>query len=302
MIPSRIIRYGLTLGALAMAGCSEAPFKGEPQPAPNPPLYEIISRSGEVEGWMLGTIHALPDGLEWRTDAIDRVVERADFVIVEVANLQDSAALAATFAQLATTPGQTDLTQRVSDEYRYPLYELVAKSAYSDHDFTSTETWAAALMLARTQATGDPANGVDKAIIRDFSDRSVIELEGAYDQLRIFDRLAEDDQRVLLEGVVIEAADTDSNPAKLNDAWLIGDEAVLEEVTSTGIMADPELQQALIIDRNTDWAAQLEIALAQAPRPLIAVGAGHLVGAHSLNSMLEARGYTVRRIAQNSLP
>ncbi len=302
MIVQRAKIYGCFLGALALAGCSEAPFGGEPQPDPNPPLYEITNASGEIEGWMLGTIHALPDGLRWRTDAIESVIERADFAIVEVANLDDSTAIAATFAQLATTPRQPALSERVNSDLKAPLYELVAKSDYAEYDFSSTETWAAALMLARTQSTGDPANGVDRAIINDFSDRGVTELEGALGQLRIFDGLAEDDQRVLLEGVVIEASDPDSNPAQLRNAWLTGEETFLEEATRTGIMEDPEIHAALIVSRNSDWSDRLERTLKAAPRPLIAVGAGHLVGDDSLNVMLEKRGYTVRRIEQIPLP
>ncbi|MCK0128432.1 TraB/GumN family protein [Erythrobacter sp. F6033] len=300
---TRLLRVcGLTLGALAIAGCSEASVDNEPQPSPNPPLYEISNANGEVEGWMLGTIHALPGGVEWRTNAIDDAVENADFVIVEVANLDDRPALAKTFSILASSTGHAPLNDRINPDLRYQLRELVAKSDYSDHDFSSTETWGAALMLARTQSTGDPANGVDRAIIRDFSGREVIELEGALGQLRIFDRLAEDDQRVLLEGVVIEASDPDANPAQLREAWLSGDDTVLEQATRTGIMADPDLHKALILDRNLAWAEQLELALAKPEKPLIAVGAGHLVGDDSLNTMLKARGFTVTRIEQNTLP
>ncbi|TRD09898.1 TraB/GumN family protein [Erythrobacter insulae] len=302
MTPRLIKQFGTLLGALAIAGCSEAPFKGEPQPAPNPLLYEITNSNGDVEGWMLGTIHALPDDVEWRTKEIDNIISQADLAVVEVANLDDSDAVAATFARLAASPGHPELTQRVDDELRLPLYELIAISDYSDHDFSSTETWAAALMLARTQATGNPQNGVDRAIIRDFSARNITELEGAFDQLRIFDTLKEADQRVLLEGVVIEAKDPASSPEKLRKAWLSGDENVLASATKSGIMADPELYQALIVRRNQDWAERLEGILARTPKPLIAVGAGHLVGTDSLTSMLETRGYSVRRIAQNSLP
>ncbi|MBV7259947.1 TraB/GumN family protein [Erythrobacter crassostreae] len=300
----RLLRVcGLTLGALAIAGCSESSLDNEPQTPPNPPLYEISNADGDVEGWMLGTIHALPDGVEWRTDAIEGVIDRADFAIVEVANLNDSTAISSVFTVLAvTSQQQPELPERVNEELKTPLYELIAKSDYSDYDFSATETWAAALMLARTQSTGDPANGVDRAIISDFADRSVIELEGALNQLRIFDGLDEEDQRALLEGVVTASIDEESDPAQLRNAWLTGDNSVLEEATRTGIMADPELHQALIQDRNEDWAEKIEVTLAKPAKPLIAVGAGHLVGANSLNSMLEARGFTVRRIEQIPLP
>ena len=57
-----------------------------------------------------------------------------------------------------------------------------------------------------------------------------------------------------------------------------------------------ELVQVLLRDRNADWAAQIENLLSARDKPLIAVGAGHLLGDHGLPALLEARGYTVRRI------
>ena len=39
-----------------------------------------------------------------------------------------------------------------------------------------------------------------------------------------------------------------------------------------------------------------EILLKQTPRPLVGVGAAHLVGPDGLAALLEQRGYTVRRL------
>jgi hypothetical protein len=151
-------------------------------------------------------------------------------------------------------------------------------------------------MLAQVDAEGSPENGVDRALIRDFAGRDVREFEGAADQLVIFDRLPERDQRDLLEGVVREASDENADRGRLRRAWLSGDIAVLEEATNTGIMADPELRAALLVDRNTRWLALLAGELRAPERPLVAVGAAHLVGPDGLPAMLEARGYIVRRV------
>ena len=62
------------------------------------------------------------------------------------------------------------------------------------------------------------------------------------------------------------------------------------------ILADPELAQVLLYDRNRSWAAQIENLLSASERPLIAVGAGHLLGERGLPALLESRGYTVSRL------
>ncbi|GMN01526.1 TraB/GumN family protein [Erythrobacter sp. MTPC3] len=296
MTPAVRASFAALLGVLALAGCSEAPQDG-PVDA-DPLLYEIIGTDGAVEGWMLGTIHSLPDGIRWRTPAITQAIDDADYLIVEVAALEDGEAIARTFAQLATTPGQAQLAERIDPALHGELDALIDRSSYSAEDFSATETWAAALMLARVEATGEPANGVDRAIIRDFTGRQVREFEGATMQLGIFDSLPEADQRDLLEGVLREVETLRNRPDRLHSAWLSGDTSVLEEATRTGIMADPELHTALIVERNFRWAEMLQDDLKAAPRPLIAVGTGHLVGPDSLAVLLEKRGYKVERVTQ----
>ena len=75
-----------------------------------------------------------------------------------------------------------------------------------------------------------------------------------------------------------------------------GDTDLLIELTRRGILADPELAQVLLYDRNRSWAAQIENLLSASERPLIAVGAGHLLGERGLPALLESRGYTVSRL------
>ncbi len=287
---------GLLAGlmALMVAACSDAPRDPASGTAPSPLLYEVMSADGATEAWLFGTIHALPDGTEWRTDAIETAVENADLLVVEIAGLDNQRVMVDTFMTLSRTPGQPDIGTRVDPDVRPMLFDLIERAGYSPHDFASVETWAAALMLAQVNATGDPANGVDRALLKDFQGRDIREFEGAEVQLGIFDKLPEADQRDLLAGVLEESQADD--PAKLRKAWLAGDEAVLIEATNTGIMADPELRAAILTDRNDAWIGQLMPMLEQAGIPLVAVGTAHLVGTEGLPAQLEARGYTVRRI------
>lgn len=282
---------------LLLAGCSDAPGEaGADGPPPNPLFYEIANADGAVEGWMLGTIHALPDGSEWRTPQIDRVIDRADLLIVEIAALNDSAATARTFADLATTQGLPPLDQRVPADLAAPLAELMERGDLAPGRFTTTETWAAAIALAQIDAKGDPANGVDRALIADFTGRPLRELEGVAAQLAIFDRLPEAAQRAMLAAVVRGSEEARRDPARLQRAWLAGDAATIEASTNEGFLAEPALREALLTGRNRRWAAAIAPMLQRSPRPLIAVGTAHLVGPDGLAAMLEAQGYRVRRL------
>jgi len=286
----------LAVAILALAGCNSEPR--EPDPGTNPLLYEIANGSGEVEGWMLGTIHALPNDVAWRTHAIDRVIDDADLLIVEVANLDDSQAIASVVAELSISSDLPALPLRVPPSQRPALLDMIERSPVTVDQLANTETWAAALALAQVDAQGDPENGVDRIVIREFDNREVLELEGAVAQLTIFDNLAEDDQRDLLTGVLEESQLARDNPGRLRKAWLKGDVATLEQATTTGIMADSELREALLIGRNRRWTGKLAGLLQAQEKPLVAVGAAHLVGPDSVPAMLTERGYTVTPISR----
>ena len=268
----------------------------EDAPAADPLFYEIANADGEVEGWMLGTIHALPDGIDWRTPAIERATQDADLLLVEVAELDNRTEIALTFGGLDTTEGLGPLENRIAPALRAPLGEIVARSDFPANSFANTESWAAAIMLSQVEPYGSAANGVDRALIRAFATRDVRGFETAAGQLGVFDTLPEQDQRDLLEGTIREWHEAQDNPGRLTRAWIAGDAAVLEAATTQGIMADPELREALLVGRNRQWLPALFAALDRPERPLVAVGTAHLLGPDGLAAMLEGAGYIVRRV------
>jgi len=283
---------------LGLAGCSDAPgHGGGDAPPADPLLYEIAAADGTVEGWLLGTIHALPDRTDWRTPAIGRVIDAADLLVVEINSLEGRERGPSVYSSLARSPGQPPLSERLPPDLHPRLFAMMERGDLSDESFAAEETWAAALALARVDAAGDPANGVDRALIEDFAGRPVRELEGLRGQLSIFDRLPETQQRAMLAAVVRESDATRRDPERLQRAWLAGDAATIEASTREGILADPALREALLVGRNRRWAAALRPLLAEAPRPLIAVGTAHLVGADGLAGLLEAQGYRLRRLS-----
>ncbi len=285
--------------ALALALAGRSPTGQQPtsdSPSPSPALFVIADPQGMARGWLFGTIHALPDGTPWRSAAIGEAADQADSLVVEVANLDDHAVVSQTFSQLGTSPDLPLLAARVPPAHQQRLAELVEAAGLTAAQQRRTESWAAALMLARVATEGDPAHGADRALIRDFAGRRVDELEGAAGQLAIFDTLPETAQRAMLTAV-IEGSDPVQahEAARLRRAWLVGDLAVIEAASRSGMMADPSLRDALLTQRNRAWMVQIVTMLESPGRPLIAVGAAHLTGPDGLIELLEARGYRVTR-------
>lgn len=283
--------------ALLVSACGTDPVTQEAEGQEGaPPLWEIVGDDERVEGWLFGTVHALPDNVRWGSPMLDSVLSDADTLVVEVATLDDGVALSELFSQMAIDPAGPPLESRVDTKLRPHYQELLTKAKVRRDHFDTLESWAAALSLANVAQSAKTENGVDRALIARFDKREIIELEGAKAQLDIFDRLPEKEQRDLLNAVIAESRDSAMESGSLAETWRSGDLDELSALSRRGILSDPELYEALLAARNRNWTGQIENLLSANERPFIAVGAGHVVGPDGLPAMLETRGLTVRRI------
>ena len=147
-------------------------------------------------------------------------------------------------------------------------------------------------MLAGAARVGDPANGVDRALIDDA--QQVLALESIAGQLRLFDALPAQAQSALLAATAREAQ-ADRGEETLR-AWLTGDTARLAALDDGTLLADPALREALLAGRNRRWLPVVMQAIKDGRRPLVAVGAAHLPGTDGLIALLEGQGMALRRI------
>ena len=275
------------LAVAALAGCSQQAQEARPA------LWRVEDPQGQA-GWLFGTIHSAPQPVDWETPAIGQALSQAEEIVVEVGNLADEAQVSATFASLARGPAQPPLSQRLAPADRPALAALLKKAGYREGDFTAMDTWAAALTLANAGEDQDAArNGIDRAVLEKASGRKVIELEGAKEQLGLFDALPEREQRDLLREVAREAAQEDRD---ITRTWRAGDMAAIEKETRTGLLADPELREVLFTGRNRRWTARIGVEVRAGHKPFVAVGAAHMAGPEGLPAMLAKAGFKVTRV------
>ncbi len=280
-------RIAVLLLALLVAACSPAPD------AASPALWRVDGPGGQ-RGWLFGTIHALDRPALWRSAKVGAALDEADLIVVEIA---DQSTIPAAFARRSRSPGLPPLSARIDPTLRPALMALLAQAKAKERDFAETETWAAALSLARAGSGElDPEHGIDRAVIAAASNRPVIELEGADGQLAVFDTLPEREQRDLLEIVLRDAGSLEPRNGGLAAAWRKGDMATIERETRRGLLADPELRDALFTQRNRRWADRIAAMMAGGHRPFVAVGGAHMAGAEGLPVLLEAKGLRVTRV------
>lgn len=274
--------------ALLLAGCGEAP-----EPA-TPALWQVSGPEG-AHGYLFGTIHALDEGTEWRSPAIARAFADADTLVVEVAGIADREASAKVWRLLATTRGLPPLSRRVPQQDAATVRTALERIGLAEREFADTETWAAALTLADL-ANDEDGEGLDLQLLRERSGKRVAELEGVARQLSLFDRLPPAEQSDLLVAVARGMVSDPDGPQRLARLWRTGDIDAIAAETHKGMLADPELREALLVVRNRAWAERIDALLEGGSTPFVAVGAAHLAGSDGLPELLQAKGYKVRRI------
>ncbi len=277
--------------ALLLAACQQ-------KEKANPALWQVDGPNGQ-RAWLLGTIHALPDPITLDSPAFNRATSEATSLVVEVAALEDDKRTALAFHKLSAVASAPPIAARADPQDRPALVRLMREASLADDRFNQMETWAAALALSQAISArrgDDSGNGADRLVLQKMKRKPLAEFEGAERQLGIFDRLPEAEQRDLLAAVIRSAPAARDDTRRLQQAWLRGDVETLEALDHQGLLADPELRDALLVQRNAAWTKALLQRLQGGDRPLVAVGALHLVGKDGLVARLQAQGFRVTRL------
>src|ERR1043166_1518461 len=80
------------LAVLLLAACA-------PQQRAHPALWQVRGPNG-AQGWLFGTVHVLPAGLDWQTPALDRALDHAGLLVFEIDPRSDPAAARRVFLRL----------------------------------------------------------------------------------------------------------------------------------------------------------------------------------------------------------
>tara|TARA_R110000824_G_scaffold47728_1_gene135548 strand:+ start:3466 stop:4380 length:915 start_codon:yes stop_codon:yes gene_type:complete len=302
----RIIISILSLFAsLLLTACNNAPDPATLNTVKigTPALWKVSGTQPGQTGvaYMFGTIHILPDDVQWRTPALEAAVADSDSLVIEVLGLEDTQNAAKIFSRLAVSPGQEHLDERIDPALRDHLDRIIDASNISEHTLNRMETWAAALSLASSQTKGlglNSSGGVEKKLTEQFekAGKPVEALETIELQLGYFDKLPEEQQRQMLTSVVEESEDAREAFEHLFNAWMTGNIEQIVALSDSGILTDPRTRQYLLVARNLDWAEQLDKRLQRPGTSLVAVGAAHLAGPDAVQATLAKRGYKIEKI------
>lgn len=288
--------------ALGLAGLLiAAPAAAKSPQSARPALWEVSDSDTTI--YLFGTIHLLPEHFQWRTAKFDEAVQSSKQLIVEtIVDEKNPGAIMSAMASLAfNTPNLPPLIDRVSPDKRAALAAAVKKSGFPPQAFDRMETWAAAFILLGNQYRDMKLKGVEgvEAVLRNSfttEGKPIGELETNLQQFGFFDTLPEKAQAALLEGAIDDSKAADAEFTGMLSAWSKGDVKAIARTFDRDLAGSPELEQALIRQRNSNWKSWIEQRMREPGAIMIAVGAGHLAGHESVIAMLAKDGYRVRRV------
>lgn len=267
-----------------------------PATGPGPALWVV--RDADSTLYLFGTVHVLRPTTGWGSARVDAAFDSASEVWFEIANPDDQAAMLAVVQQHGLDPARPLSSLLTADEIaRLDAAARVLNASAAQLD--PFRPWLAALTLQAApllKAGYDAQSGVElilkaRAVAAGKPTRG---FETIDEQVRILATLPEAVQMSLLRASL---EDFDEGAAILDsmvESWADGDvEALARVVVDEMQVETPEVYEALLVKRNQNWAGQIQTLLEGSGTAFIAVGAGHLAGEDSVQTILESRGVAV---------
>ncbi|HPU15255.1 MAG TPA: TraB/GumN family protein, partial [Polymorphobacter sp.] len=283
---------------LLCAAALTAPALSAPAQAA-PAMWRVHDADTEVI--LFGTIHELPVTAVWQSPRLLEAFDAADTLVVEVDIPDDPYVVARAVESMGIQSGLPPLADRVPKDRRDMLFKAVNEAKLPIAALDRMRTWLAAISLSDRliDAAGfDAENGADTLLMQRAraAMKPIVGLETIEQQLGYFDTLTEADQRKLLVATIDDMGTARADAEKLVADWLAGNIDAIGTNAEKELRTTPELLARLVQQRNARWAAWIEGVMKRPGKVFVAVGAGHLAGADSVQSMLEAKGIKVERL------
>jgi uncharacterized protein YbaP (TraB family) len=263
----------------------------------HPSLWHVKGAAGEV--YLLGSVHILPPGVNWRSPAIKAATARADVFVFEVpTDKKAMQQLQDLVVANGLLPQGESLRASLRPDAQGDFDTAVAASGLQLAAIDHERPWLAGLQMMFTQIAKqgfDRDNGVDTQLLADAAKagKQTRYLETIDQQFAL---LAPDDRKLELEEFesgLKDLRDVSAEIQPMVDAWSAGDQKKLDVLINGDLDEFPTARKALLDDRNARWLPQIEAMLNEKRTFFITVGAGHLTGPQGVPALLRKAGYTV---------
>jgi uncharacterized protein YbaP (TraB family) len=265
--------------------------------------FEVSSGSNTI--FLFGTIHAGKAEFYPLNVAVARALANASRVVFEL-DFTDPAT-AEKVLQAGTYPAGITLDRTLPPALMRRVESAMSRYGVAGDEIKRKKPWAVALELLSLEGeklgySSMFASDLYLAAMAKVLEKPISGLESAEEQVAVFERMSDEEQRAILEDT-LAALDDGRAKAELEsavNAWASADRVALAaSVAKTRSDAPPALQslQLRMLDqRNTVMAQRIETIVRSGETAFVAVGAAHLVGPGSVVELLRKRGLTVREL------
>lgn len=285
------IRLSLTLCAL-FAAAFGGPAIAEPA------LWKVQGPQATV--YLFGTIHILKPGVDWRAPKIDAALKASDALWLEIPDSDDPAVMQPLVLKYGVDPAHP-LSSKLDAATKAKLAALLTPLGLSPAQFEPLRPWMAGVALSvlpLTQGGYDINSGAEHVITLDMraAHKPVEGLETAEQQVRYLADMSPPAELDFLKSSLDDAEKAVPELDEMVTAWVSGDQSKLETLLDDEMRNDyPDLYQLLIVDRNVRFAQQIAALARGRGVVFVAIGAGHLAGADSVQADLAKLGFTAVR-------
>ncbi len=281
----------------AFAKQPPAPAMAQPAPLLRPALWKVTDADTTI--YLFGTIHLLPQGMNWLEGPLAAALATADELVTEIPELDDHAVQSSLMAR-AVLPTGKSLRALLSEGDRVKFEATLAGFGLPVDSFDSYKPWYAAVVLATVPLLREGfalGSGVENTLSERIKLRGKprLGLETLDYQLALFDGLPQETQLRYLAEVIGALPTLRRDVDEIVGEWGEGDSTRLAELMNAE-EDDPVMVAALLTNRNRIWAGWIKTRLETPGTSFVAVGAGHLGGAGSVQDQLLQLGIASARV------
>lgn len=262
-------------------------------------LYKLESTSATV--YVLGSIHVANHKLYPLDPRILEAFDQSDVLITETELTPTAKARALALLQDAGTyPPPDSLSAHLDEKTRAALEAALTKRGLAYESFKVMRPWLLSLVLTTIDLNtlGYRADlGIDEHFRAKAARKHMAAIESVEQQVAVFKDMPEAVQLATLRQTLEQLSDLEREVNQAFDAWRAGNAAALDALMLAPMRKEfPKLYERVFVERNRRMADAIEKYLEGNGAVFVVVGSGHLVGPHSVLSILKQRGHKSQQL------
>jgi uncharacterized protein len=269
-------------------------------------LWRVSGGSGTV--YLLGSVHVGKADLYPLPREIEQLFESSDFLVEETDfSKADPAQLRRAWIRSGLYTGGDRLENHISDKTTTALSTYMRATGRSAAPVSLLQPWFLALLIRGEELQVYGLSG-KRGIDRHFMDEAValrkpiIPLETISFHINLlpslYSSLSDDLQDKLLMSSILHTEVMARRVEAIYEAWKDGDTTAMERLVADE-RQDPQSKlflEELVYKRNASMTQQLEAHMSTPNKYFVVVGAGHLIGDHSIVQLLQDRRYKIDQL------